>query len=165
MLGQNPPLSATRKNLYTPTINLYAPKNSWADFLIFVVPDTEEHVFIIPRSKITKPTTATLESKWLAKYADNWDAVIARDPAYESRSAVIDDPAVQAEVVPAKVRHKEKRQPEVVQAKVRRKEKRQKSSRKRDELMKLPPTILPKYALEEELDYLVQRANTMFKRP
>ena len=89
----------TRKNLYTPTINLYAPKNSWADFLIFVVPDTEEHIFIIPRSKITKPTTTTLESKWLAKYAGNWDAVVARDPAYESRRVVVDDSVEQAEVV------------------------------------------------------------------
>jgi hypothetical protein len=92
----------TAKNRETPIINLYAPKNSWADFLIFVALDTVEHVFIVPRSKITRRTTTTLTSKWLAEYADNWDAVIARDPAYESRSAVIDDPAVQAEVVQAK---------------------------------------------------------------
>jgi hypothetical protein len=53
-------------------------------------------------------------------------------------------------------------QAEVVQAKVRRKKK---ASRKRDEWMKQPPTILPKYTLEEKVDYLVQRANAMFKRP
>ena len=53
-------------------------------------------------------------------------------------------------------------QVEVVQAKVRRKKK---ASRKRDEWMKQPPTILPKYTLEEEVDYLVQRANAMFKGP
>jgi hypothetical protein len=85
----------TRSILETPIINLYAPKNSWADFLIFVVPDNAEHVFIVPRSKITKTTSTTLSSKWLAEYADNWDAVKARDPAYESRRAVIDDPVVQ----------------------------------------------------------------------
>jgi hypothetical protein len=77
-----------------------------ADFLIFVVHcNAVEHVFIVPRSKITRRTTTTLESKWLAKYADNWEAVIARDPAYESRSAVIEDPAVQADVVLAKDTH------------------------------------------------------------
>ena len=43
----------------SPIINLYAPKNSWADFLIFVVLDTVEHVFIVPRSKITRRTTTT----------------------------------------------------------------------------------------------------------
>jgi hypothetical protein len=68
-----------RKNLYTPIINIYAPKNSWADFLIFVVPDNEEHVFIVPRSKITRRTSTTLTSKWLAEYADNWAAVEACD--------------------------------------------------------------------------------------
>jgi hypothetical protein len=69
----------TTENRDTPIINLYAPKNSWADFLIFVVSDTVEHVFIVPRSKITKRTTTTLTSKWLAEYADNWAAVEARD--------------------------------------------------------------------------------------
>jgi hypothetical protein len=163
----------TIKNLETPIINLYAPKNSWADFLIFVVhSNAVEHVFVVPRSKITRRTTTTLESKWLAKYADNWDAVIARDPAYESRSAVIEVPAlVQAEVVQVKV---EEQNPQLLskltkgeekEKKIRRKEKRQKASRKRDEWMKQPPTILPQYTLDEDLDYLVERANAMFKRP
>jgi hypothetical protein len=67
----------TSKDHTTPIINLYAPKDSWADFLIFVVLDTVEHVFIVPRSKITRRTTTTLTSKWLAEYADNWDAVKA----------------------------------------------------------------------------------------
>jgi hypothetical protein len=85
----------TTKDHTTPIINLYAPKNRWADFLIFVVPDNVEDVFIVPRLKITRRTSTTLPSKWLAEYADNWDAVIARDPAYESRRAVIDDTTVQ----------------------------------------------------------------------
>jgi hypothetical protein len=70
----------TRKNLETAIINLYAPKNSWADFLIFVVHcNALERVFIVPRSKITRRTTTTLTSKWLAEYADNWAAVEACD--------------------------------------------------------------------------------------
>jgi hypothetical protein len=69
-----------KDNSRGPIININRPKNSWADFLIYVVPSvTVEHVFIIPTAHVTKATTTTLTSAWLNEYADNWNALKAAD--------------------------------------------------------------------------------------
>lgn len=57
-------------------IHLYVTKQTWADFLIYIVkPDDERTTFIIPRTALPCSTTTFITSDWLQKYRENWGSL------------------------------------------------------------------------------------------
>lgn len=56
-------------------ITLHAAKQTWADFLIFMLKTAgaeDVDIFVVPRERIPKTTTTSLTARWLNRYRDNW---------------------------------------------------------------------------------------------
>jgi hypothetical protein len=57
-------------------VSMNPPKSGWAEFLIFYSMQFDENVgaklYIIPRKMLARPTSRSLESKWLKKYEEAW---------------------------------------------------------------------------------------------
>jgi hypothetical protein len=59
-------------------ITLHAPKQTWAQFLIFILKaqgSENPHIFIIPRHRIRHTTTTSLAAEWLNRYANSWEVL------------------------------------------------------------------------------------------
>jgi hypothetical protein len=57
-------------------VSLSVPKRDWAEFLIFFIPGETEGgaptFYVVPRSRILKPTTLSPTSSWLKDYREAW---------------------------------------------------------------------------------------------
>jgi hypothetical protein len=56
-------------------IVLHASKQTWAEFLIFILrkKESENLTFVIPRERIRHTTTTALTAKWLNEHAAKWE--------------------------------------------------------------------------------------------
>jgi|HubBroStandDraft_4_1064222.scaffolds.fasta_scaffold25127_4 hypothetical protein len=68
-------LSSDRNAREWKLININPPRNTWAEFLIFILPSDSEQtsIFIVPRERIQKKTTTSITAKWINECADRWD--------------------------------------------------------------------------------------------
>src|ERR1700719_264599 len=68
-------LSSNRNTREWNLININPPTNTWAEFLIFILPSVKESptIFIAPRKAIHKKTTTSLSAQWINVYLDRWD--------------------------------------------------------------------------------------------
>jgi hypothetical protein len=68
-------LSADAKSERWNYVKVYASKQTWAEFLIFLLKtegSEQVRVFVIPREHLQHDTTTALNAAWLNTYADNW---------------------------------------------------------------------------------------------
>ena len=56
-------------------IVLHASKQTWAEFLIFILKtkESESFTFVLLRERIPKTTTTSLTADWLNEYASKWE--------------------------------------------------------------------------------------------
>lgn len=81
-------MSASRlskdQNLYhSMVVNLNPPRDKWAEFLIFVIPqaDGRSPIFIVPRDRVPHKTTATLTAGWFLDFLDAWSLIASSLPS------------------------------------------------------------------------------------